>query len=659
METIFITGTLLISVLFFLSQTLARGAGNVGGALQQIGLFILKKNPPGLVDIFDDKDGSGSRTWMNFGMLWFVFASVLGFLAAWRNYDPTALDSLASIGWSYDDGSMLTDYTNVFFHTALNYMLVGGALVAVARTAKGRLASEKSASMVALLLTASTAAYLALPALLSFVSLDNEAGIIEGVTNVSSLVVGSLLHVAILINVLITVANRESDDLSPTTWFLVLALVAKISAGLIAFFGELAGSTQTVWMAEHVLTGWVPLALIFGLAYHIIPYTTGSPIWSESMLKVNMALLFVTVPPFFMTAATSAELLQNLGAILLTLGMLPLFAGSVNLLVTAKSNAAAVVKSPGAFAATGAMLLIPIYTIGGYFTSMDVFVGLGNLGTMATTVDQGFMYTVGGLMMLASVFTAYPLASGKQLANASNAQLAVWLTMIGGLTSTIVRLMGNFTSQAVSNSGVEDAVASTGGFLLVSSALYYLCAIAAIMAALVMIRTGTRGNADAATTTATSDINAYSLVEGTTTIRTLLSRGVGIDTELNVGHTEDDSGATIIAVGAHLHNDEVTEFPAEAKETPEELVMLADYLSQSDQSIFQFFQSIDLDNSGTVDGFEFQRALKNADIANLPPWEMGAFLEAVDLDGDGKINLPELDIALTMIRSKQSSNEEE
>jgi imidazolonepropionase-like amidohydrolase len=202
-------------------------------------------------------------------------------------------------------------------------------------------------------------------------------------------------------------------------------------------------------------------------------------------------------------------------------------------------------------------------------------------------------------------------------------------------------------------------VASTGGFLLVSSALYYLCAIAAIMAALVMIRTGTRGNADAVATGATSDISTYSLVEGTTTIRTLLGRGVGIDTELKVGHTEDESGATIIAVSAHLHNDEVTEFPVDEKATPEELVMLADYLSQSNQSIFQFFQSIDLDNSGTVDGFEFQRALKDADIANLPPWEMGALLEAVDLDGDGKINLPELDIALTMIRSKQSSNEEE
>ena len=103
----------------------------------------------------------------------------------------------------------------------------------------------------------------------------------------------------------------------------------------------------------------------------------------------------------------------------------------------------------------------------------------------------------------------------------------------------------------------------------------------------------------------------------------------------------------------------MTEFPDDGKETPEELVMLADYLTSSGQSIFQFFQSIDLDDSGTVDAYEFQRALKNVDIANLPPWEMGALVEAVDLDGDGKINLPELDIALTMIRTKQGSNEEE
>ena len=28
---------------------------------------------------------------MNFGMLWLVFAALLGFLSGWHNYDPTAL----------------------------------------------------------------------------------------------------------------------------------------------------------------------------------------------------------------------------------------------------------------------------------------------------------------------------------------------------------------------------------------------------------------------------------------------------------------------------------------------------------------------------------------------------------------------------------------
>ena len=79
METIFITAGILALVLYAVSQSLAKGMGTVGAALQQIGLFILRKNPPGLVDIFDDKDGSGTRTWMNFGMLWLVFAGLLGF----------------------------------------------------------------------------------------------------------------------------------------------------------------------------------------------------------------------------------------------------------------------------------------------------------------------------------------------------------------------------------------------------------------------------------------------------------------------------------------------------------------------------------------------------------------------------------------------------
>ena len=48
---------------------------------------------------------------MKYGNGWFLLA-VCGFIGIWHKYDPAALDSLASIGWSYDDGSALADFTN-------------------------------------------------------------------------------------------------------------------------------------------------------------------------------------------------------------------------------------------------------------------------------------------------------------------------------------------------------------------------------------------------------------------------------------------------------------------------------------------------------------------------------------------------------------------
>ena len=66
-----------------------------------------------------------------------------------------------------------------------------------------------------------------------------------------------------------------------------------------------------------------------------------------------------------------------------------------------------------------------------------------------------------------------------------------------------------------------------------------------------------------------------------------------------------------------------------------------------------------MDDSGQIDAYEFQQALMKSDIANLPPWEMGRLVSAVDLDGDGRINLPELDIMLAKIRNDILDSEEE
>ena len=321
METIFISATFLVAVLFFLSQSLSKGVGTVGGALKQVGLFILRKNPPGLVDIFDDRDGSGSRTWMNFGMLWLVFATLLGFLMGWHTYDPTALDSLASVGWSYDDGSSLADATLNFLTIALLYGLIGSGMVATARNGNGRLASEANASMVAVLLSAVLVATYILPFIFGFLDIDtDEGGVAILLYSLETLAVGMLL-IPVFINLLITAADRGDQALQTSVWFLLMGVAAYILSMLYMFFGELIGATQTVWLAERVAHGWVPLALMFSVGYHVIPMTAEQPIWSGSMRTASMFLLLITVPPFFMTDASGSNFLTNVGANMILIGM--------------------------------------------------------------------------------------------------------------------------------------------------------------------------------------------------------------------------------------------------------------------------------------------------------------------------------------------------
>ena len=90
----------------------------------------------------------------------------------------------------------------------------------------------------------------------------------------------------------------------------------------------------------------------------------------------------------------------------------------------------------------------------------------------------------------------------------------------------------------------------------------------------------------------------------------------------------------------------------------DELQKLANFLRESNQSVFDFFRAIDLDDSGEIDTMEFQLALKKASIANLPPWDVDELVKQMDMNSDGKLDLPELDLALMRL-SPDSGGEEE
>lgn len=644
MSEAFTTAFILLGTLLLFTHYIQKGFGGMSNPLRQFGMFLLTKAAGPAADMFQEKEGSGARTWMQTGVFWLILGGIGGFLSAWHNYDPAALDSLSNIGWSYDDGSALAYFSEVAMTTALFAILLGGALVAHSRTTGSPLASEANASMIALVWTVQTLIGLVLCVL------DHWDFITYGATQMALYgLVSALLVMSLLVNSLITLGNRGESPVSVPSWFMILGLLVLLFSRVSNALGESLGWTGTVWIADIIASGWVPLALMFAVGYHVLSHVSEQPIWSGSLTKASMFLLFVTVPPFFLTESAHADAFtQSIGAILVTVGLMPIFAASANMIATMRGNASAVVNSPGATAAAGGAMLLPVFALLGYFTGLNVMVGDGSMANVAEVVNSSYLYVIGGLFALAALFHSYPLAAGKELTGAAGA--ASWLVIAGGLLSTILFLMGEWTENALIESEVEDPTIGLSGFAITGAFAFYGVVIGYILAGNSVIKTLLGGNAMATSTGTISDISSYNLVEGNTSIRALFGRGVGIDTTLIIGESEEEvaGGSTVIEVSADLHNDEVDEFPVSFDE---DLVTLTKWLCGRGTTTAQFFAWADVDNSGEIDMFEFSNALRVGEIANLPPWDIEKLVKVMDINSDGNINLPELDIALMNIRN--------
>ena len=288
MEAFVISILLVVGSMLLMAQAVSRGAGSSVAALRSFGMFLLTKAPAGLVDLFPDRPGSGSKVWMTFGALWFVVASFIGFIATWLPFDPLAI---AGLGIGPEDVAGAQDVARrMLIQGFLMTTLIGASLAAVARSNEGRLASEAAAGMFGFIWTGFTVATFILPALIGS----------ELLTDVGFPLIGAAILAGVLIDVLITIGDRSSEHISVPSWFFLIALVAFISGSAVDALTNLSGATQAEWVGERVSTSWVLLAMMFGVAYHIAGSVVQRPLWSGSMTKASMVLLVVSIPPFLL-----------------------------------------------------------------------------------------------------------------------------------------------------------------------------------------------------------------------------------------------------------------------------------------------------------------------------------------------------------------------
>ncbi len=693
---IFFSLAILYVAMIVLSHKAVNGMGEMRKTMRHLTVFMLDKAPAGVIDFFSKKEGSGSRTWIIHGALWATVAATIGFLNIWLKYDAQALDSFSSIGWKYN-----ADVMSGFSETSLIFgflfmTFIGSSLHILPRANGGKLASEANASLMAFAWSGILFfSLIILPLLLKFELLGDRTDLQLLFFPAAIQMAMAMILGALLLNLLLALGERTpSTSLSASTWFILLAFTSVIWAFIIrgsflALFGNaiqasligdissyqqlISGdASSVVWMADRIVTGWFPLAMMLAVAYHVIPSISGSPIWSRSLSVVSFTTLFISVPVLMMSdVALADDTFLSVAAVLVVLGLVPLLASSSNLIATMQGRWEKVLASPGGAASASAVLLLPIVALMGFFSSLDEINGAHNMGGVQATVDHGLLWLVGGLMALAVWGKLFPEVIGRRLSSRSKARWAFWLFLTGGLGSTISMLMADFVSISMTDAGVEDVSSHIGGYYLTSAALFYALVMGTFVAAVNLISTLFSDEVVADAAPVSSGMDSFELQPGSTSIRDLVSKGVGVDTLIiiNAASEEDEEeDSTEVGVSAALHTDEGVVMPkAEpVKAAPvdalaafqPELIDLARWLKSSGTTTIDLFMKMDLDSDGTISPFEIREGLASLDIVDLPPWDVEKLVTSMDLDGDGKINIPELDIHMMRILNSLSAEDD-
>ena len=91
----------------------------------------------------------------------------------------------------------------------------------------------------------------------------------------------------------------------------------------------------------------------------------------------------------------------------------------------------------------------------------------------------------------------------------------------------------------------------------------------------------------------------------------------------------------------------------------DELARFARHLADRGLSVAALFVSFDRDGSGTLDAMEFEAALRQAGIDDLPFRDVDALMRTLDVNGTGQIDLPELHNLLLQHEAAMDGGEEE
>ena len=578
-----------------------RGVPIIQDLVRDMSSFMLEGalGPGG--DLVEGRPGSGSRMWMTHGLMWFCLAASLAFVEMWLSHEPTALHALSAIYWDPSPAQLHAAVEIATVNGALTMTLLGAAMWAVSRQAGVQLHSETNATLTAFMMGGGT--------FLGVIGAHFEIGSTVGDAMILMSGLAMLAAVgACLINILLTLGDSD-EMILPTGWMTVFGLVLWLVANLAPALGcatSLAG----------VATNGMLLMLAMAVAHHVIPAGAGGPIWSRQMADVTVLGMAVTVTPLGLaggTVAANVGLLTILGvdatafgadngtmaALVMSLAMIPVFAGALNMLATGARAWESANDNPGVVATMAGMALMIPAGVGALFVAVDGMAPGSELAHLVMPMRGLFLWGVLGLVAMGGVMHCFPEAAGREMGDRSKNRWAFWMAAIGASVASVFGIAAAMVKASLIGAEVTD-MAAVEELAVVQSLFFYGVPMAGFALTMNALQGGFRGAplGEAGPMGLTAD--ALSITPGVTTIRHLTAAGAGPDTLIFVESEDDDALIDEIVEEVGEMIEEAVEAIGDAVETVVEIVPdMGELKSMKKAALVDLANSLGLAATGT------------------------------------------------------------
>ncbi len=285
----------------------------------------------------------------------------------------------------------------------------------------------------------------------------------------------TLMLVAVLYNVGVTVVQRREKTLYASGWFLLMAALLAPIVFLVGNLPLFAGATDAI-VSGFYLNGlemlWL-LPLGLGIAHYVVPVETGNALSSVSLARISFWSLAVAggwAGQRFYLKGPAPDYLDTIAFAMTVVLLIPVLSAVVNLYRTGRDRWDLAARSFSLrWSATGLGYLVAwiLLAIATATPSVNRFLGVTAWSSGVRNLAFGGVFTA---FAFAFISHAYPLMVGRDWYSRGVASFHFWATNAGVVAATVLLFA---TGAAQAGGEIPEDVIDVVGVLRILTALAF------------------------------------------------------------------------------------------------------------------------------------------------------------------------------------------